>query len=198
MSALRDMFTPDETPTKPASRKVTRTRILTAPEFIAEMRAKEETKKKLAAEKEERKRQREEKRELKKRENELKKQNKNKTQTRARKAGNKKQKEDFSFTSSENEDDPDPISSSETDEEEDFCSVCKKKFSADSNGQVWIQCRICQEWSHLKCQKLKDYKADFTCKKCEKTVPGPSSQAATVPMPEASAVSGRTLRSRKV
>lgn len=46
------------------------------------------------------------------------------------------------------------------------CAACKKNYENDVNGEAWIQCLVCKQWYHEKCQGLRSYRKDFICQSC--------------------------------
>ncbi|PSN30950.1 hypothetical protein C0J52_23592 [Blattella germanica] len=35
------------------------------------------------------------------------------------------------------------------------CAACKKNYENYVNGEAWIQCLVCKQWYHEKCQGLR-------------------------------------------
>lgn len=69
-----------------------------------------------------------------------------------------------------------PLGSSCSNDKEDKCGDCKKNVLAKENG---LQCEVCEDWFHAKCQKVSDDAYKFLgkndcmhwyCKTCDKGV----------------------------
>lgn len=158
LAAVRHFLAPETPEPTPRSRCVTKTRILTANEFMEEVKRKDEEKN----ERDNNKKARQAARQAARQEKE----SGNKKRPQKQTGGNKRKKRKQLV--SESDDDPDsPSSDSGSDSDsEDKCGVCNRSFRRDSNGEQWIQCLDCKEWFHMSCVNQTVYDPEFKCEDC--------------------------------
>lgn len=169
--AIKEIFAQDTTPTIPKSRKVTTTRLLTVPEFLAEMKD-EAVKERLLKEKEEAKKRKLIEKERKRRNKKLqkikrmKKNQLRRSQLRkqtVKKSAKKKRRVEVEVENDSNADDPLAASDSEI---EELCGICNKSFQKNFNGDRWIKCINCGQWFHFDCVDNADNVSEFYCSQC--------------------------------